>query len=66
MQQGAEQAAVTSALETARRRWGLPDRVYVTVADNRLLLDLRQADDREQLRREFGNAGGALRLERRW
>lgn len=61
--QGAEQAAVTSALETARRRWGLPDRVYVTVADNRLLLDLTQADDREQLRREFKNSGGTLRLE---
>ncbi len=58
-----DEAAVRAALAAAHERWGLPDRVYVTVADNRLLLDLRQADDREQLRREFGNAGGALRLE---
>ncbi|MFT4216247.1 MAG: lantibiotic dehydratase [Micropruina sp.] len=55
--------AVTSAIDLARSRWGLPERVYVTVADNRLLLDLAQADDREQLRREFRNSGGTLRLD---
>ncbi len=60
---GPDQAAVTSALEVAHQRWGLPERVYVTVADNRLLLDLGQADDREQVRRELKSSGGTLRLE---
>ncbi len=55
--------AVASAIDVARSRWGLPDRVYVTVADNRLLLDLAQPDDREQLRREFRSSGGTLRLD---
>lgn len=55
--------AVASAIDVARSRWGLPERVYVTIADNRLLLDLSQADDREQLRREFRNSGGTLRLD---
>ena len=60
---GVDRAALDAALDTARNRWGLPDRVYATVADNRLLLDLSEADDREQLRREFKNSGGAMRLQ---
>lgn len=52
-----------AALDTARQQWGLPDRVYVTVADNRLLLDLTRPDDLEQLRREARAAGGPLRLQ---
>lgn len=54
---------LADALETARSQWGLPDRVYATAADNRLLLDLSQAQDVEQLRREFRNSGGSMRLQ---
>lgn len=54
---------LADALETARTRWGLPDRVYATASDNRLLLDLSQPNDVEQLRREFRNSGGSMRLQ---
>lgn len=58
-----DRAALDAAVASARRRWGLPDRVYATAADNRLLLDLSRPDDVEQLRREFKNSGGAMRLQ---
>lgn len=58
-----DRAELDTALESARQRWGLPDRVYATAADNRLLLDLSRRDDVEQLRREFRNSGGAMRLQ---
>lgn len=60
---GVERSALDAALQRASDRWGLPGRVYATVADNRLLLDLTEPDDREQLRREFKTSGGSMRLQ---
>jgi len=60
---GVTRGALDLALERAQQRWGLPDRVYATVADNRLLLDLTEPDDRDQLRREFKTSGGTMRLQ---
>lgn len=54
---------LAEALAAARSRWGLPDRVYATAADNRLLLDLSQPGDVEQLRRELKGSGGSMRLQ---
>ena len=47
-----------------RGRWDVPSRVYVSTADNRLLLDLENDDDVEQLHREARQQrpGGDLRL----
>jgi thiopeptide-type bacteriocin biosynthesis protein len=42
-----------SALEAWRGRWSVPQRVYLTVGDNRLLLDLEDADHAELLREEL-------------
>jgi len=58
-----DREVLTDALDTARSRWGLPERVYAAAADNRLLLDLSQAQDVDQLRREFRKSGGSLRLQ---
>ena len=60
---GVERTALEDALKRSRTQWGMPSRVYATVADNRLLLDLSEADDREQLRREFKSSGGTMRLQ---
>ena len=47
-----------------RGRWDVPSRVYVSTADNRLLLDLDDDADVEQLHREArqGRPGGDVRL----
>ncbi len=60
---GVERRALDAALEHANTRWRMPQRVYATVADNRLLLDLSESDDREQLRRELKGSGGTMRLQ---
>ena len=52
-----------ASLATTRERWEMPSRVYVSTADNRMLLDLDDSDDVEQLYREARNlAGGNLQL----
>jgi len=57
-------AAFRDALARWRERWTVPRHVYLSAADNRLLLDLDDAEQAEQLRQELGRlpAGGALIL----
>lgn len=40
-----------------RRKWKLPRYVYLTQADNRLLLDLEEGEHINEIRREFGKVG---------
>jgi thiopeptide-type bacteriocin biosynthesis protein len=55
--------ALRLALDERHLRWGLPERVYVTSGDNRLLLDVTAADDLEQIARELRRSNtGVLRL----
>jgi len=56
--------SLRAALRVARDNWGLPSQVYVSTADNRLLLDLDHPDDVEQLRRQTRSLpDGLLRLD---
>jgi lantibiotic biosynthesis protein len=60
----AELPGFAAELAAWRTRWMPPGRVYVTSADNRLLLDLDQPEDVAQLHREAARRpGSALRLE---
>lgn len=60
----AELPGFTAELAAWRTRWEPPSRVYVTSADNRLLLDLDRAGDVEQLHREAARRpGSAVKLE---
>ena len=53
-----------SDLAAWRERWDVPSRIYVSTADNRLLLDLDEDSDVEQLHREARQRhGGDLRLQ---
>ena len=51
-----------ATLAARRERWDIPSRVFVSTADNRMLLDLDHADDVEQLHREARNNDGGIRL----
>jgi thiopeptide-type bacteriocin biosynthesis protein len=53
-----------SDLAVWRERWDVPSRIYVSTADNRLLLDLNEDSDVEQLHREARQRhGGDLLLQ---
>ncbi|MFB7053248.1 lantibiotic dehydratase [Streptomyces vinaceus] len=54
-----------SALSTWRNDWEVPSHMYLTVADNRLLLDLDDARDLELLQEELktGTPGGSVVLQ---
>lgn len=52
-------AGTRRAVAFAQEQWNLPERVYLTVADNRLLLDLSREDDIDQLCREIDKAGSS-------
>jgi thiopeptide-type bacteriocin biosynthesis protein len=57
-------AGFRSHLAAWRERWDVPSRVYVSTSDNRLLLDLDEDGDIEQLHREARQRrGGDLRLQ---
>lgn len=59
-----ELSAFRSDLAAWRQRWDVPSRVYASTADNRLLLDLDEDSDVEQLHREARQRrGGDLRLQ---
>ncbi|MGA5418464.1 lantibiotic dehydratase [Streptomyces pseudogriseolus] len=53
----------TGALETWRRQWCVPRYVYLTEGDNRLLLDLEEPDQAEQLRTACDTAPEATLLQ---
>lgn len=57
--------AFRSGLDRWRERWSVPRHVYLTSADNRLLLDLDDRPQVDELRREFDQlvVGGALVLQ---
>ena len=54
-----------AALDRWRTAWDVPGRVYLSVGDNRLLIDLEQASQAEQLRTELRKMaeGGAVVLQ---
>src|SRR5262249_40118408 len=57
-------AAFATRLTEWRGEWSVPARVYLTMADNRLLLDLDDPDQVEQLRTEARSArAGSLLLQ---
>ena len=62
-----DQAADLATFETAvaewRGKWDIPQRVYLSAGDNRLLLDLSRPDDVAQLRREAIKYQAPMRLE---
>ena len=57
--------AFDAAVSRWRQRWQVPQLVYLSAGDNRLLLDLDQPEQREQLRQELLGlmAGRQLILE---
>ncbi len=58
-----ELSRFAAALAARRSHWDIPSRIFVSTADNRMLLDLDHADDVAQLYREARNQrGGSLRL----